>query len=397
MKFTGERVIPGQDDADLLNEHRARYWFARRYASGKTVLDAACGTGYGSALLAETAPSVVGVDIARDAVEYARAHFTAPNLRFAQADCLALPFAAGRFDLVVAFEIIEHLDNPEAFLAELRRVLDPSGLLILSTPNRLYYTDDRGEINPFHRREFCYAEFDEILRPLFPHCAILFQNHVAALAVSGPGAELSATAVSADCFVPERSAASAAPSMEAARRGAHFFVALCSARPLGPVAPLLYLPFAGNLLRERELYIHLLRTECRELQHHLSRLQADYDSKIAWALSLEQDVAKARGDLRSLQADYEQDLEKARGDLRSLQADYESKIAWAVRLERELEKARGDLARLQEEFEERTAWALRLNNDLEVLVNSRWYRWGKKLNQLPVLPSERDPSDSGSR
>ena len=118
------------------------------------MLDAACGTGYGSALLADTARTVVGADIARDAVDYARGHFPAPNLRLAQADCLALPFSDGRFDLVVAFEIIEHLENPEAFLAELRRVLDPSGVLILSTPNRLYYTDDRGEINPFHKREF---------------------------------------------------------------------------------------------------------------------------------------------------------------------------------------------------------------------------------------------------
>ena len=383
MEFTGERVIPGQGDVDLYNEHRARYWLARRFASGKNVLDAACGTGYGSALLAETARSVVGVDVARDALDYARQHYRAPNLRFAQADCLALPFPAGRFDLAVAFEIIEHLDDAGAFLAELRRVLEDSGVLVLSTPNRLYYTDDRGEINPFHRKEFSYPEFDEALRPHFPHRAILFQNHVAGLAISGPGAEWNAAGLSADCFFQE---SSAAPAIEDSRRGAHFFVALCSSQPIGAIEPLLYLPSAANILRERESYIHLLEQRIAEKDAYVLKLQADYDRNIEWARSLDRD------------------LDKARADLRSVQEDHERKTEWALNLERDLEKARADLGQLQMEFEERTAWALRLDaelkerlEELDLLYNSRWYRLGKNLNLSPVPPSHRGPSDSGSQ
>src|SRR5215471_21461259 len=91
-EFTGERLIPGEVDIDLLNEHMARYTFAARLARGKRVLDAGCGAGYGSASLAECAHSVIGVDVAADAVDYARAHYQAANLFFEQASVTALPF-----------------------------------------------------------------------------------------------------------------------------------------------------------------------------------------------------------------------------------------------------------------------------------------------------------------
>lgn len=404
VEFTGERVIPGQGDVDLLNEHRARYWFARRFASGKTVLDAACGTGYGSALLAETAQAVAGVDIARDAVEYAREHFGSPKVRFAQADCLTLPFPDGRFDLVAAFEIIEHLDNPEAFLAELRRVLDPAGLLILSTPNRLYYTDDRQEVNPFHVREFSYPEFEEILRPLFPHRAILFENHVAGLAVSGPEAKPNFAASSAGRIFQEDAAV---PNVEEERRGAHFFIAVCSAHILPSLEPLLYLPSTGNVLREREIYIRSLLDQSRSLQQL-------FEERTRWAKELEQRLSEKDAYVLELQADYdrkiewarnlEQDLEKSRGALQSLQEDYDRKIEWARSLEGDVEKARAALDQLRREFEERTAWALRLDaelkerwEDLRSLYDSPWYRLGKTLKLSPVPVSDRGPSGAGPR
>src|SRR5262249_24097621 len=110
-EFTGERLIPGQVSVDLLNEHMARYQFALRLARGKRVLDAGCGAGYGSAELARVAEQVTGVDIAGDAVEYAREHYQAANLQFQEGSVTRLPFPEGSFDLVVAFEVIEHLED----------------------------------------------------------------------------------------------------------------------------------------------------------------------------------------------------------------------------------------------------------------------------------------------
>ena len=413
MEFTGERVIPGQGDVDLFNEHRARYLFARNFSSGKMVLDAACGAGYGSALLAENARAVFGVDLAREAIEYARQSFGSPRVHFAQSDCLALPFRSGQFELVVAFEIIEHLDA-EPFLAELRRVLDPSGLLILSTPNRLYYTEDRGEINPFHRREFSYPEFEEILQALFPYRAILFENHVAGLMVSGPDAEPNFTAPSAGRVLQEEKTT---PDVEEKRRAAHYFVALCSAQPQEPrepIPPLLYLPSTGNVLREREVHIHRLRSEVEGLRSVLEHLNQLLEERTIWARELSQKLSEKEAYVLQLQQDYdskvqwalglEQDLEQARAALQALQADYDNKVQWALSLEQDVEKARAALQKLQQEFEERTAWALKLAaelkercEDLRLLYDSPWYRIGKNLKLSPVPSSDQTLSDRGQR
>src|SRR2546425_13211725 len=95
VEFTGERVIPSRVDPDLMNEHLARYAFAARLARGKRVLDAGCGAGYGAAELARSAAWGLGVGSAAEAVEYARANYSQPNLQFEQAICAARPHATG--------------------------------------------------------------------------------------------------------------------------------------------------------------------------------------------------------------------------------------------------------------------------------------------------------------
>src|SRR5690242_8358111 len=133
-EFTGERVIPGLVDADLFNEHLSRYRFAAQFATSEmAVLDAGCGTGYGSAEF--KVRTIAGIDLSPEAVAYAVAHYARPGVFFAAGSCAALPFADAVFDLLVSFEVIEHLPDYRTLLSEACRVLKRGGVFLVSTPN----------------------------------------------------------------------------------------------------------------------------------------------------------------------------------------------------------------------------------------------------------------------
>ncbi|KFN43179.1 class I SAM-dependent methyltransferase [Arenimonas oryziterrae] len=168
LPFTGERFTP-ECVREIAYEHWHRYAFARTLARGRRVLDAACGEGFGSALLAGTAVSVLGVDIDTVTVAHARARYgAADNLRFDVADATmldALPSAS--FDLIVSFETLEHVQAQEQLLDGFARLLAPGGLLLVSTPDKRQYTDATGVTNPHHVRELYREEFEALLAPRF--------------------------------------------------------------------------------------------------------------------------------------------------------------------------------------------------------------------------------------
>jgi SAM-dependent methyltransferase len=169
LEFTGERFLPGVA-GEIAHEHWHRYAFARRFVTGRRVLDVACGEGYGSALLADVAQSVVGVDIAHGAIAHARESYASrPNLRFVEASAASLPLADGVVDAVVSFETIEHLarDDQPRMLAEIARVLSPRGVLVLSAPNPAEYSQARGYRNPFHEHEPARDEMETLLGRAF--------------------------------------------------------------------------------------------------------------------------------------------------------------------------------------------------------------------------------------
>lgn len=167
--FTGERFLPGVI-GEIAYEHCHRYAFARRFVRGRRVLDAACGEGYGAALLAASAKAVIGVDIEAAVVVDAAARYGGnANLSFEAASVTRLPLADESVDVVVSFETIEHLeacDQPR-MLAEFARVLTPGGILILSSPNRAEYSDARHYANPFHHHELDRDELVQRLAPAF--------------------------------------------------------------------------------------------------------------------------------------------------------------------------------------------------------------------------------------
>jgi len=165
LEFTGERFVPGVP-GEIAHEHWHRYAFARRFVAGRRTLDVACGEGYGSALLASAAASVVGVDVAADVVAHASARYRErPNLRFETGSAAALPLADASVDAVVSFETIEHLprDDQPRMLAEIARVLADDGVLVLSAPNPVEYSQKRDYRNPFHIHEPTREELDALL------------------------------------------------------------------------------------------------------------------------------------------------------------------------------------------------------------------------------------------
>ncbi len=159
----------------LWGDHRSRYHFASPYCRGKLVLDIACGTGFGSAILLRAgARAVLGLDMSAQALERARG--ATSGSYWARADGELLPLRDGSFGAVTSFETIEHLERPERVLGELRRVLQPEGVLVLSTPNALHTKPVDGRpANPFHVREFTPAELRDMLEPHFGKVRLLGQ------------------------------------------------------------------------------------------------------------------------------------------------------------------------------------------------------------------------------
>lgn len=185
--FTGERFVPGLR-GQMYYEHVHRYAIASRFCAGKRVLDLACGEGYGSALLARTALSVVGIDIDRETVERAARTYFDANLEFVRGSADDIPLVDSSVDAVVCFETLEHIEAQAKMLEEFRRVLAPGGLLFISSPNRLVYSDKHGAQNPFHVRELYFDEFRDLLREHFSHVEIYGQRMAVASVVHPLGA-----------------------------------------------------------------------------------------------------------------------------------------------------------------------------------------------------------------
>lgn len=363
-EFTGERVIPGQVNDDLWAEHVARYALATRFAEGRRVLDLGCGAGYGTADLARVASAAVGVDLAADAIAYAVSHF--PSARFLECSASAVPFPPASFDLVTAFEVIEHLRDWRALLAEAHRVLESNGLLIVSTPNKRYYAEARAKSgpNPFHEHEFEFREFQTALREFFPHVEVLFQDRVEAFAfydgTETPGIEAALARSSGD---PDT---------------ANFFIGICSCAPLPELSSFLYVPRAANLLREREEHIRLLEQE-------LVQIRAWLDMTIA--------------DRNAVQKQFESEQARALKIITELNEEMRRKTEWALDIEQRLTAKGTELAetvRLLDRAEatvvERTNWARRLDTrlretvaQLEMVRQSRWLKLSRRLGLGPQV------------
>ena len=323
LTFTGERFVPGCV-GDIAYEHWHRYAFARRFAAGRRVLDAACGEGYGTALLSAVASSTVGVDIDAGVVAHASARYWEDaRIRFVEGSCTRLPVPDASFDVVVSFETVEHLsaaDQP-LMIAEFDRVLAPDGILIVSSPNKRLYSDARHYANEFHENELYRDEFAELLQRSFP----AQQWHHQRLATwSGIWAENAGAA--AEAWLGDEDGIVAYNGGE----GIYFVVIAARSQRSLPPATLLTSLFADTddsagkryednarevlrldaLLREANLrFAHLERlTAERERGHaetdaRLAALAADFADRVYAVTALEAEIARLHGEVGARDAE----------------------------------------------------------------------------------------------
>lgn len=175
----GERLETHITNETML-EHLHRYAVAATLAKGKTVLDIACGEGYGCHLLSAGAEKVTGVDISTAVIEKASAKYNNPKIGFRTGSITGIPAADKSFDVITCFETIEHIDEHETAMKELKRVLKPGGILIISTPDKANYSDKTGYNNPFHKKELYQEQFRALVNSSFPFTAFCSQNSLSA-------------------------------------------------------------------------------------------------------------------------------------------------------------------------------------------------------------------------
>ena len=323
MEFTGERLVPGADGLeDLYTEHASRYLLAAACASGRRVLDAGCGCGYGTHLLAlEGAEEVLGIDICPEAVEFASGRYRREGLDYRVADARD-PSLEGPYGLITCFELIEHVAEDSEVIRALAGLLAADGVCLISTPNAETYVAGGEEgSNPYHCREYTRGEFENLLRTGFGGVTMLEQRWIDGMLIGPPDAR-GEPGISAGAAALEPDDMGA--GLDAAAWGpAAYFIAACTGSPGAPLPHILTRPFVSatadrryRRLREefdsRGRWARKLDEELRDrdaligrLQEEVARLEREFDERGKWAQGLDREVRDKNRLIQKLMAENE--------------------------------------------------------------------------------------------
>lgn len=173
--WTGERMETFVQN-DAATEHLHRYGIMLQLVTGKKVLDIACGEGFGTNLLSQNAAAVTGIDIDNSTIQKAKLKYTSSKINFLEGKLEAIPCPDASFDIIICFESLEHVNDHEKVMQELKRVLKENGLLVLSTPDKKYYSDKTGYSNPFHLHELHETELEQLLARYYKNFRISYQG-----------------------------------------------------------------------------------------------------------------------------------------------------------------------------------------------------------------------------
>ena len=359
MKFTGERYVPAEQ-GELRLEHFHRYVTVLGIVARKDVLDIACGEGYGSRLISTVSRSTTGVDISKEAIRHAKhAYKDCRNLTFRQGSATEIPLEDASFDVVVSFETVEHLDGQVKMLSEIRRVLRPRGILVLSSPNRPVYSAEGESKNEFHVRELDFGELDALLRTQFPAVRYFGQRLMAGSIVQSLDSK-------GNSLVAWSDDGSEITAQLGPIKDPVYFIALCAAREsmLPDVATSILQSTQTDLLetyRGMARWAALADKEVAKGRELYGLLDEEHRKVGAWAHSLVDELKEAQKQLAARDETY-----------RLLDEEHRKVDAWAHSLVDELKEAQRQLAArdetyrlLDEEHRKVGAWAHSLVDELK--------------------------------
>jgi SAM-dependent methyltransferase len=295
-ELSPERANPEQMAGHLMeSEHRGRYLWAAQLAEGREVLDAGCGTGYGTEILVTAgAQRAVGLDISQDAIEAARAYSSGSASEFLLGNLHELPFEDGTFDLAVCFEAIEHVEDQRLAISELRRVLGPTGLLAISSPNRNVYPAG----NPHHTHEYVPEELEQALAVEFTNVKLYRQSSWLGAAVLDDD-QSRATGVKAELMLRVIKISSVEPGDEI------FTIALASDAelPAPDALTLMGEPFEVRWWEDR-LDETISERDYERAEHHRKQAESKRERKELGSalLEVETDLANAQNQIAQLLA-----------------------------------------------------------------------------------------------
>ena len=296
MKHEIERFSPSIEDAQINYEHLHRFFFVRDHAKGKVVLDAGCGEGIGSYILSEKAKFVVGVDIDKECINLAKEKYKRENLCFLTGSIHEIPFKNNTFDLVVCLEVIEHVEEQEKVICEMKRVLKKEGMLIISTPNKKIYSEERNYKNPYHKREFYKEEFIELLKMYFKHIYFFGQKIVV-------GSEI--LPFFHGEFTLHRYSIKREEKYFTEGGGYEpmYFIGLASDIPVDRISSSYMVDASEAILKERESEIESLSKEVIKRDEHIKKLDEELKEKGDYIRKLQKEIEERNKHIEKLDAE----------------------------------------------------------------------------------------------
>ena len=294
ITFTGERYIPEyfvDTNDEIVKEHEDRYNSIIKIITNRIVLDAACGSGYGSYEISKHAKSVIGIDISDESINYAIKNYKSENLNFEVASVTNLPFLDNSFDVVVSFETIEHISEEAQilFLKQIKNVLKDDGYFVISTPDKLNYSDKSNYKNEFHIKEFYEDEFYKFLLSFFKNVKFYYQTEeVCNLIYDKNSKNLKLNSFDFDI-------------------SGKYIIAICSDSNIDELQSIGSISITNN---KNEFF-----------KMRIQELQKDVDEKNNWAFNLNHEIDNKNSCIKSLNENLEEKEEK----IKSLNENLEEK------------------------------------------------------------------------